>query len=134
MAFHVPERYRLTSGPLGSTAELGNNGAFRVPIGSQYAHVIASDGSGWEHVSVSLRTRCPTWQEMCKVKALFWDDEDVVIQYHPRKSEYVTNCDTCLHLWRPTLGEIPTPPPSLVGLPPGASVKKTLRLLTERFG
>ena len=32
---------------------------------------IASWAGGWEHVSVSLRNRCPTWDEMCLVKDIF---------------------------------------------------------------
>lgn len=125
MSFHVPEKYRMTTGPLRSNAALGNNGAFRVPLGTRYAAVIASDGEGWEHVSVSFHDRVPTWDEMCRVKDLFWDAEDVVIQYHPRASEYVTNCDTCLHLWRPVQAELPTPPVRLVGIRPG--VREPLR-------
>ena len=34
-------------------------------------------------------------------KALFWDEDDCVIQYHPPRSEYVNNHQNCLHLWRP---------------------------------
>lgn len=113
--FHVPEKWRITTGRLASDASYGTAGAFRIPIGTTYLSVIVSDGEGWEHVSVSHTSHIPTWEEMCAIKDLFWDEEDVVIQYHPRKSEYVTNCRTCLHLWRPTTGEIPTPDPWLVG-------------------
>lgn len=68
---------------------------FRKPLFCQ-----ASDGGGWEHVSVSTIERCPTWDEMCKVKSLFWDDDDLVVQYHPPASEYVNNHPYTLHLWR----------------------------------
>jgi hypothetical protein len=37
---------------------------------------------------------------MCFVKGLFWDDEDVAIQFHPAKSEYVNFHPFALHLWR----------------------------------
>ena len=70
---------------------------------------------GWEHVSVSRRDRCPTWDEMCLVKALFWDEEDCVIQYHPPRSEYVNNHPNCLHLWRPIGVSLPMPPSIMVG-------------------
>ena len=54
---------------------------------------------------------------MCHVKDLFWQDEEVVIQYHPRKSEYVNNHPFVLHLWKPIYqGIIPTPPALLVGI------------------
>ena len=53
---------------------------------------------------------------MCFIKDVFWDEEDVVIQYHPKKSEYVNRHENCLHLWRPVLDDpIPTPPKELVG-------------------
>lgn len=71
-------------------------------------------GDGWEHVSVSLVNRCPTWDEMCFVKDLFWSPEETVVQYHPRASEYVNNHPYCLHLWRPIGVGLPLPPPGLV--------------------
>lgn len=118
--FKVPERYRITSGELASTHLDKNNGLFMVPInrnrttGPRLA-VIASDGEGWEHVSVSHHTRCPRWEEMCAVKALFWGPEDWVMQYHPAESQYVNCHPRCLHLWRPTDQHIPIPPTWLVG-------------------
>jgi hypothetical protein len=53
---------------------------------------------------------------MCHVKALFWDPEDWVVQYHPAESEYVNNHPHTLHLWRPTAATLPTPPSILVGV------------------
>lgn len=120
MTFHVPNEARLRSGPLASDDDDGNNGAFRVTCTAGSFHavllIIASDGEGWEHVSVSLKTRTPRWEEMCYVKSLFWDDEDVVIQIHPRASEYVNNFSNCLHMWRPTNQSLPTPDQFLVGI------------------
>lgn len=119
MTFHVPNTYRVRRGMFASTEDDGNNGAFFIPnvLGQVPLKIIASDGEGWEHVSVSLHHRTPTWEEMCKVKALFWDDEDVVMQLHPAKSQYVNNHRYCLHLWRPIGQDIPTPPQQLVGYP-----------------
>ena len=77
--------------------------------------VIASAGMGWEHVSISLPHRTPNWREMCFIKDLFWGEEDVVIQYPPKKSEYVNRHDNYLHLWQPAGVGIPTPPKELVG-------------------
>ncbi len=34
----------------------------------QTVAIVASWGGGWEHVSVSLPRRCPTWDEMCLIK------------------------------------------------------------------
>lgn len=70
MSFHVPHVYRVRKGALASDDSVGNCGAFFIPNGAGQTPlaVIASDGDGWEHVSVSLPTRCPTWDEMCRVK------------------------------------------------------------------
>lgn len=117
MSFKVPERYRDKQY---STAADGNNGLFFIPAAKarDELKVIASDGAGWEHVSVSKRYECPTWDEMCKVKSLFWDDpEDWAVQYHPPESRYVNNHPYCLHLWRPIdIGPMPFPADSLVGI------------------
>jgi len=120
--FHVPEEYRIKTGRLASTSEFENNGAFELPPirGGRKLFCIASDGMGWEHVSIHVldgkRMHTPTWSEMCHVKDLFWDAEDMVIQYHPRKSQYVNNHPNTLHLWRPTQDLIPNPPSILVGV------------------
>jgi hypothetical protein len=80
-----------------------------------HLHVVVSWGDGWEHVSVSLHHRCPTWDEMVFVKSLFWSDDECVIQYHPPKSEYVNCHPYCLHLWKPIDVAIPMPPTYMVG-------------------
>lgn len=54
----------------------------------------------WEHASVSLQDRTPTWNEMSFIKGLFWGEDDLVVQFHPIKSEYINNHEHCLHLWR----------------------------------
>lgn len=112
----TPNQYRVTTGILGSDDSFGNNGLFLIPHYSYTLKVIASDGMGWEHVSVSLPNRNPNWDEMCFIKDLFWDDTDTVIQYHPPKSEYVNNHEHCLHLWKPIGKQIETPPKILVGI------------------
>lgn len=114
MSFHVPEQARITTGRHGSDASYGNNGAFWVMLKrAQKVFVIASD---WDHVSVSRQDRVPTWDEMCQIKALFWDGNDCVIQFHPPESDYINNHPNCLHLWRSTAQEMPRPPKWMVGL------------------
>lgn len=61
--------------------------------------VPSNNGAVTEHVSVSLPKRLPTWNEMAEVKDIFWNDEEMVVQMHPPKSEYV-NVAEVLHLWR----------------------------------
>lgn len=118
MAFHVPNEFRCRSkaiyGNYASDGSIGNNGCFSLRIDEKEFHVIASDGRGWEHVSVSLENRIPTWTEMCKIKNIFWDKDDCVIQYHPAEKDYVNIASNCLHLWRPIEITIPTPPKYMV--------------------
>lgn len=110
------EKCRATKQELESYGHPGDthNGIFVLRRNGQRLFVVASSGGGWEHVSVSLKNRIPTWREMCYVKNLFFHEEETVVQYHPSKSEYINLCDTCLHLWRPTNLELPTPPTFMV--------------------
>lgn len=68
------------------------------------------EGEPWDHVSVSTMTRCPTWEEMQWVKEQFFEDEEVVMQLHQAKSQYINDHPYVLHLWRPAITEIQTPP------------------------
>jgi len=118
---HVPNQYRIRAGELGSSDDVGQEGAFLVPPpGRKRVRprncllVIASNAGGWEHVSVSLRKRSPIWDEMCYIKALFWAPEDTVQQLHPPQSTYINNHPYCLHLWRPTETTVPLPPTWMV--------------------
>lgn len=114
--FKVPEKNRLLSTGLATTPLHGNNGTFVFKQGFVTLRCLASDGGGWEHVSVSLNVkRCPDWEEMCFVKDQFWDAEDCVVQYHPPKSENVSYHPYCLHLWRKVGSEFERPPYILVG-------------------
>ena len=121
--FHVPNKFRVKNSPnpkINSTDEYGNNGCFSIKqaYGKKSLIMIqASDGMCWEHVSISLplANRTPTWEEMCYVKGLFWDDDDPVIQIHPAKVHYVNYAKNCLHLWRSKDSAQALPPSILVG-------------------
>lgn len=116
---HAPNQYRVRKGEAATDESYGNNGMFFVPNrakdGAAPLKVICSDGEGWEHVSVSLPHRCPTWDEMCRIVALFWDDTDCVMQLHPPRAQWISNHPYCLHLWRPAGEAIPQPPGWMVG-------------------
>lgn len=117
LMFKVPEKSRVKDGKLGSDESYGNNGYFlikSVKFKREFRCVV-SDGLQWEHVSVSLPNRSPTWSEMCFIKDKFWDKTDCVIQYHPAEEDYVNYHPYCLHLWRPMGLSIPKPPPLMVG-------------------
>ena len=100
------------------------------PMGSDYGYFqihgmnIISSGSHppdspdqlerWEHVSVSRPTRTPHWREMCFVKSLFWGDDETVLQFHPKKSQYINNMEFCLHLWKKVGTDHELPPGACV--------------------
>lgn len=114
----VPEKYRVKSGRFASTSEYGNNGVFAIKKGRLKFNVIASDEGGWAHVSVTIinAQRCPTWGEMCWIKDLFFSEDEVVVQYHPAKKDYINNHPYCLHLWKSLDVDPPTPPTLMVGI------------------
>lgn len=121
--FHVPEFFRVKKGVLTSDKSYGNNGAFVIPPSQKNGRwlvAIASDGFGWEHVSIHVikdgKDYTPYWEEMQEMKLIFWDKDDTVIQFHPPESEYVNNHPHTLHLWRSTTAKIQTPPSILVGI------------------
>lgn len=127
------EAARILTGPHASNRQWGAYGKFRLPLRkgpASWLVIVASGGDpadelsgGWEHVSVSTAVRCPTWEEMCVVKDLFWNEDEAVVQFHPPRAQYV-NCHAyCLHLWKPPYALI-LPPRFMVGVsvadaPPG---------------
>lgn len=123
------ERYRVRY-----KDELGDlrNGKLQdVPLQSgALVTIVFSDGCKWDHVSVSISSyitapvrnkdifreyRCPTWDEMCEVKEMFFHPAECAIQYHPPLLQYRNAHPYCLHLWRPQKKNIPMPPPDFVG-------------------
>lgn len=85
---------------------------------------VVSWGGGWDHVSVAplKRNKVPTWEMMCKVKDIFFRDDEAVIQIHPKKDEYVNMMPNCLHLWRANDKEMVLPPSFMVGLKKGQTM------------
>jgi len=111
------ERLRVQPPEFPRTAQGSLYGAFYWPEKKIY---IISSGSGpeaggWEHVSVSHAKRTPTWDEMCRVKDAFWGEDETVVQFHPRASEYVNLHPHTLHLWKRTDGDYTLPPHLFVG-------------------
>lgn len=99
--------------------EIKNNkalGLITCHINTYFGYIVLSNGKkgtiiagrnedGWEHVSICLYMgKNPTWEDMCEVKNIFWDDEEQVVQIHPKKSQYV-NITESFHLWRPANGD-----------------------------
>ena len=102
-------KYRVVKGTFASDDSFEFNGAFLIPYGREVLRIIISDQLGWDHVSVSCIDRTPIWAEMCFAKDLFFDEEEIVVQYHPAKKEYVNDHPYVLHLWRPHHQGYPMP-------------------------
>jgi hypothetical protein len=109
-------RWRVRTGKYGSNETAGFNGLFLVPLEGELWKVIISDGAGWRHLSVSNAQKrvLPDWTVMRRLKEAFFSDEDWVVQYFPAKSEYINDCEWCLHLWQPLDQELPVPHLTLV--------------------
>ncbi len=119
MNLEILEQYRIIKPPFASKPG-STFGAFFIPspTDSKRKLMVVCAHMGvdeWEHVSVSLPNRCPNWAEMSYIKELFWGEDETVVQFHPKKSEYVNNMPTCLHLWKHRDGH-QLPPTFLVGV------------------
>lgn len=110
-----PALNRYSGGDLAGAFVVPSDSAAGMPmlrmVSSGPIDYIGSEG--WEHVSVSLENRCPTWDEMCQVKSMFWRDDECVIQFHPPEKDYVRTHPYVLHLWKPPY-PTPLPPRSFV--------------------
>jgi len=117
----ILERGRIREGRYASDESFGFDGAFLITdYGGARLKIISCDGAGpeaqgWEHVSVGCNGRPPQWDEMCFVKALFWGDDETVVQYHPRKDDYVNHHPFVLHLWKRDGEEFELPPAEFIG-------------------
>jgi hypothetical protein len=70
-----------------------NNGIVQLVV------IIVSNDPKWQHASVGLLHRDPTWNEMNFVKEAFWGPDLTVVQFHPKKTEYINLHPHLLHLW-----------------------------------
>jgi len=88
--------------------------ALRSPTDAGELLVLASNGLGWDHVSVSRRDRIPNWTEMDAVARLFFRDDETAMQLHVPAVDHKNVHPRCLHLWRPQRKAIPRPPAIMV--------------------
>lgn len=86
------------------------------PVDERYdPRVLATTGAGWDHISVSTRDRCPSWEEMEHVRKLFAGHSEVWLQFGLPPEQHVNCHPYCLHWWRPLHRVIRLPPASMVG-------------------
>lgn len=109
------EEFRVVPPTRGKSDPGANWGAFRI---GQLNVISSGTPQGaeppWEHVSVSTGHRCPSWEEMVRIKELFWTDDETVIQFHPAKAHAVNVHPYCLHLWRRIGLKLELPPRNLI--------------------
>lgn len=108
-----PIKEILKSSLITNVEGIGDDGAmFEFKYKSRKYEVIASNGGGWDHVSIVPlnQKRVPTWEVMCLLKDMCFNEDEVVMQLHPAKKDYVNVHNECLHLWKPQHKAIPTPP------------------------
>lgn len=106
------DMYRDTDAELNRYGVTGKRhfGVFRLDNWNEpELRIIADTGQGWDHVSVSTVSRTPTWEEMDRVKRLFFKDKETAMQLHVPTKDHVNTHPFCLHLWRPTRQHIPRP-------------------------
>jgi hypothetical protein len=89
-------------------------GVFRVLMHRQLFLCIASRDGGWDHVSISLPNRCPTWGEMDALKRKFFYPDEVAMQLHVGTADHISIHPYTLHLWRSHDTPIPLPPKGFV--------------------
>lgn len=108
----------------------GIGGSYYERYSDKWLNFIFSWGAGFEHLSVSTPRKTPTWQQMCVMKDIFWNEDEICMQLHPAKKEYVNNHPYCLHIWKPIDKEIPTPPSIMVGLKDNYSIEDLQEILS----
>ncbi len=117
---HTLDKYRLREDErriYGINGDSGN-GFFKVHVNGRSFKVIASTDEEWEHVIVSLWSVrgkiSPGWEDMNIIKKMFFDPGEQVVQYDPINMEYIQKHPYCIHLWRATRENIPSPPTDFV--------------------
>lgn len=87
-----------------------NNAVMQIPCGVRLLRVIASIGGGWDHVSVSLSDRTPTWYELEFVRKKLFKPNEIVIQFHVPGDKHINVHPHCLHMWREHGRKVRLPP------------------------
>lgn len=106
---HLFDRNRVDMSYYYGSIGDGKNGVFEFNINGKQYFAVASVGGGWDHVSISTSNEVPSVDMMETFKQMFFKENETVVEYHPKKSEYVNNFDYCLHLWRPNKEEMKLP-------------------------
>jgi hypothetical protein len=112
-------QFRIKEGPLASTDELGQNGAFIIGFKDDTALLVTvATRAGWEHVCVSKRRKRmlqkpedvePDNGDMATVKDIFFKPEETVVEYFPHRESCLHPAPGTRHLWKHNLRDFPMP-------------------------
>lgn len=111
----------------------GIGGKYYDKYSGKFLNFIFSYQMDWEHLSVSMPNKTPSWDQMCMMKNIFWNEDEACAEYHPKKEDYVNNHKHCLHIWKPTNEVLPLPPSILVGFRSEAE-KQAFLSMTNMMG
>lgn len=105
-----------------------DGGSGEVHLHKWSGSVIWSYGGGWDHISVAPYKRhiTPSWEDMCMIKNMFFNEDEVAVQFHPAKGDYVNMVPNCLHIWKMQAEGFPVPDSLMVGLKPGQSLRDVI--------
>lgn len=65
------------------------------------------DGKEWLHVSVSRKSRLPTYEELTRIKRDFIGDDKKAVFILPEKEKHVNIHNYCLHLFYSAANPLP---------------------------
>lgn len=126
----------IVNNPILKNIELGiDGGRATLHIGRWDGSVIWSTGAGWNHVSVSpfAKRIYPEYEDMCKVKDIFWNEDEDVIHIFPNRKNYVNNVKNCIHLWSCSYKPMVLPPSCLVGIRDGQSIQELKEEIKQAY-
>ena len=58
------------------TDNAGMGGYYYDVISGKNLNFIFSYQMGWEHLSVSMPSKTPSWDQMCRMKDIFWNKDE----------------------------------------------------------
>lgn len=98
--------------------DMTKEGKFHIHERGIIYEVLVSQVFGWEHFSAvaiakdkfGLYLRIPNPDEMDMLREKFFNEDEMTIEVHPKKDDYVNINPYALHLWRRYDTELPTPP------------------------
>ena len=91
----TPPGYRYEGDSFGASAFLNKGQGLLVLVSMS----TMENGEKFLHVSVSRRSRLPSWDDLKRVKAAFIGEEREAVHVLPKASDYINLHPYCMHLW-----------------------------------